>query len=479
MNVIINGFHESHFFPLISNILDFFKVNNCYITYVNLKNTLPVHTKIKFHKVTDIIFGNYDVDWSAIPPLDEDFLEKMSDCEVTTMKMMDRIGISDYNKRKRIYLRHLRYWNYVIDNKDITLFLSSSPPHEVYDFVIYSLCKLKNIPVIFSYQIRLFDSMVVAQDWEEIIPAIKEKYLHLQKEYANVPEQEIVLSGRIKRDFDFFTSVDSPVHFYMNRKKSIQKTVCGWFKKLLFFEYWNPIFLSKKIIAIIVRLLGLIKIKYLEKKLFSVYKHNQMLPNLSSKYFYFPLHMQPEATTCPMGGKYVDQLLIVQMLSFYIPKDFIIYIKENPYQSINGRDIEFYNDLLDIPQVRFVPVSYSTFDLIDNSVAVVTATGTAGWEALYRGKSVLLFGHSFYQFADGIFMVRTKEDCEKAINDILKNNFSPNLKDIKLFLKALENTTIEGYIDYNYKKVTMVPVDISNNNIEKAIINKIKSVCYL
>ncbi len=119
--------------------------------------------------------------------------------------------------------------------------------------------------------------------------------------------------------------------------------------------------------------------QYLQKtkELFDLYESNAISPNLSEKYIYVALHYQPECTTSTMAGAFVDQLLIVQMIANVLPEDIYLYVKEHPCQTLHGRDINFYNDLLAIPQVRLIPRAYNSFRLLENCLAVATATGTA------------------------------------------------------------------------------------------------------
>lgn len=185
--------------------------------------------------------------------------------------------------------------------------------------------------------------------------------------------------------------------------------------------------------------------------------------------------MQPEATTSPFAGVYVDQILAVQMIASELPKNYYIYVKEHPSQTDLCRDAEFYKELLAIPQVRLIPREYNTFDLINNSVAVATATGTAGWEGLFRKKPVLLFGHCFYQYIRGVFMIRTIDDCRKAIDKIINGKYRPTIKDIKIYLKALQEYTIEGSLDLAHHTISDVPDGVSNQNIINQLTNKIRT----
>ena len=71
-------------------------------------------------------------------------------------------------------------------------------------------------------------------------------------------------------------------------------------------------------------------------------------------------------------------------------------------------------------------------------MAVVTITGTIGFEAIFKGKPVLAFGPTFYEFFPGVFRIKTNEDCCKAIENISIHKYSYNQRQVAMYLKALE-----------------------------------------
>lgn len=480
MNIIINGFHEKIHFPLVYKILEQFKIKYAYLTYSGSKLKTPFGTQATFYNVLDLTSGDYNVDWDKIIPLDEGLIEKMNDCEVVVLKMMDRLFYDlSYDERKNLYFKHLRYWNHVINENEINLFLSSNVPHEVYDYIIYCLCKLYEIPTILFFQTSIPDTITMMEDFESNVEAINIEYKKLLKKYNYMNESEVLLEGRFKRDFELHTTNRKPVRFEMLRKKPSRKVFNSFIALVTNLKLHRFLYLIKEPSLLIRSINTYIGRIVLDNKLVKFRKINAKQPDFLSKYIYFPLHMQPEVTTSPMAGTYVNQILIAQMIAYYLPKDVHIYIKENPYQTPVGRNIDFYKELLEIPNVCLVPDTTDTYELTDKSLAVTTATGTVGLEALYRCKPVLMFGHNFYQYANGVFQIKSNLDCRQALKEILVNNFKPKIKDLKVFLKVLEYTTIEGYIDVDYKKDTKITDRISNKNILGKLIKEIERVCHL
>ena len=196
---------------------------------------------------------------------------------------------------------------------------------------------------------------------------------------------------------------------------------------------------------------------YYKKRLLNVYEKMAVKPDFQKPYIYVPLHYQPENTTCPNGDVFDDQLLMVQMLSDCLPEDWRIYVKEYPNQfdyKLKGersRDLTFYKDLAAISKVTICELNTNSFDLIDNSVAIATITGSAGWESLCRGKLCLLYGNAWYEFCNSVYRIKSVEDCRQAI-DVLLSQPVVDLEQIKYFAYVFEKHCFEGYVELAWKK---------------------------
>ena len=123
--------------------------------------------------------------------------------------------------------------------------------------------------------------------------------------------------------------------------------------------------------------------------------------DLDRKFVYFPLHLQPEMSTSTLGGAYSDQLLAIEKLAQIIPDDYFIYIKENPKQRGQMRGKQFFRRLDKIRKTQLLPSYVDTHQLIKRSRFVATITGTAGYEAICKGKNVLYFGMPWYRDLEG------------------------------------------------------------------------------
>jgi len=152
------------------------------------------------------------------------------------------------------------------------------------------------------------------------------------------------------------------------------------------------------------------------------------------------------------------------MIASVAPDDILIYVKEHPMQGDIARSIEYYQDFLEIRNVRLVPTTFDSIELLKNSLAVATATGTSGFEALFRGIPVLMFGHRFMQYGPGVYPIHTIDDCKKAMDEIQSGKRGASLKDLRTFLKAIEEVAIDGYVEDANRDVSLLSED---ENVEK------------
>ncbi|AHI30165.1 hypothetical protein AU14_13745 [Marinobacter similis] len=119
------------------------------------------------------------------------------------------------------------------------------------------------------------------------------------------------------------------------------------------------------------------------------------------------LHFQPERTSIPEGGRYAPQINAVKALRDALPEATELVVKEHPSMFMlkskrSFRHPDFYRILASMRGVALVDERMASFDLIDESEAVVTLTGTVGFEALCRGTPVIVMGDAAYRSYPGV-----------------------------------------------------------------------------
>ena len=124
------------------------------------------------------------------------------------------------------------------------------------------------------------------------------------------------------------------------------------------------------------------------------------------KAIYFPLHLQPEATTAPLAGKWADQYQAILHLKYLFGEYSTIIAKEHPWQfrmasnfpdyctaraliSEQIRPIDFYqNAIKATPNLRWLSLNEGLVSIKDLDPIVISLTGTQAIEAFLNGFQV-------------------------------------------------------------------------------------------
>lgn len=418
------------------------------------------------------------MDFGSLLPIDEALVEDMRECEAVFMDMVARLEWKrqiSFQTRRRWYLRHLRFWNDYIERHRINLYLSAWTPHEIPDIIIYYLCKKKGISVLFfECASMLRDTSFAEHDWEEGAIQIRHRYEELLREYNEVTDPLCIpLTPSYEERYRALTSAQGskPPAYYRQWKpqwdkfiKTVRQTPAVLLRYAA--QYCT--------LTGIKRLVSTWQRRRVIRARNAFYDTHAIMPDLNRPFVYLPLHFQPEQATTPLAGGFADQILIVGLLNSYLPDGVSIYVKEHPWDSgwLN-RSVDSYKDFLELPKVRLIARSVDTFALREHCRAVATATGTAGAEALFRGKPVLLFGHRFYQYAPGVYRIRSADDCARAIHAIFVEQKAPTLFESRLHLKAMEDTRVHGALDPEHVDVSELPGEVHSTAHSQAILDKL------
>lgn len=493
-----------------------------------------------------------------LPPLDENLLGDAANTERVALRMMDRLDPDEsmtFTDRVRLFHRHLRYWLGILDYyKPIAVILPNSP-HLVYDYVLYELCKRKDIPTLLFnetsvngliYPVTSFEngSAVLVNAYKKLLSQSKgepvlsewtEQYLKkVQGNYSEgLPsylkpfyqkDETVSLKEPVNKEvevsrppptqsrkvnvFQWLNPINvfrqlwahkylvnpyrivRKLRIWRQAEKQIPLELEKFFSTLKEHGLYNPIVMADAIHCTDVIYRGMLRtlghlphfkepapLSYLvqsgkvpekagytgleywvfrlmaAKKKIGLREHYEKLAkpvDWQQPFIYHALHYQPEKSTCPEGNIFANQFLIIDLLSKCAPQGWKICVKEHPFQfELAGsgeltRSVQFYDDVMTLPNVQFVPQAYSPFDLIDQAQAVATVTGTTGWEAVVRGKPVLIFGHAWYRGCEGVFYTPTEKECRAALQQI-SLGYKPDARLVRVFLNALEEVSFRGW----------------------------------
>ena len=323
----------------------------------------------------DCIFGKFSSQYLDLP-LESNLLNKMSYCEYNVLKMMERYQFSKklltYEARINLYHRQLRFWYNFLMKEDIKVCYFAVIPHVVFDFVIYELCKYLGIQTIILYRAPVLPdknvSLYVLYDLKEHIPNLKKYY----NEHIINPSKSN-LSTRMMAYLDLkngnenktFTGVvlkkrQIKKYFYLKNYINYFKYFMPWMRE--WFKLWgHPIDVLYRFIYLF---------SYISKPNF------ESKIDLTQKYVFVSLHYQPECTTSPMGGVFVHQDLMIDLLLKFVPREIKIYIKAHPREGLSKT---LRKRLSFDERTILIDAKINSFLLIKNSLAVSTITSTSAF----------------------------------------------------------------------------------------------------
>jgi hypothetical protein len=403
--------------------------------------------------------------------------------ELMAIKMMERLDPDQqsftFNERKDFFRYLLSSWLNILKTHNIELIIAPSIPHRVFDYALYIAADFLNIKFLTfkmtawpGYVLPIFDidKLPIIQNKKDLkidkaandyVEKVNSSYSDAEPDYMKKQSTESKKSLVVrafeflrKNQFSFLLYLFKPTKTYWKKKKkSIQES-----------NYSSIQVLIQKF-----------KGYYFKKQLKKYYESICDLYKKENNYVFVALHYQPEETSCPSGKIYVDQHLMVEALSKYLPEDVLIYVKEHPSQfnpkmeGQTGRNASFYHKLKSIERVKLISTTFNSFELIDNSMVVATLTGTVGVEALIRGKCVAVFGTAWYESLAGVIKIKNVRDLSILYKNIQKHKYCKDE-----ILKGLTNIRAESLIAYHYKGVrenAVIPTNVAVKNLSNYILN--------
>lgn len=426
-----------------------------------------------FHNVVKASWGQsaLGVNAAVFPLPSRELIGQMSQVESMVLTMMNkRFDWMGTDERKHLYYSLLRYWQGVLTEykPDVIIFIGI--PHTVYDYVAYELARSANIKTIMFDDILISDRLLLLNDWSRGSKAVHQA---LQKNSGvNFTVQDLpgdlkeYYLRQIDKEFD-----STPRYVTEDKRKNSRKKV----------------FLKRSKIALASLRDGTIMAKmhgYFSKvfgdNIKKEYSLVQTKADLNAKFIYLPLNYQPECTSSPQGGVFVNQILMIETVAASVPDGWYVYVKEHPVQWL-GRGLNFsssrykgyYKTIAAIPKVRIVPMTADNYELIRASRAVATLTGTTGLEALLRSKPAIIFGYPWYQDCPFLLSVDGVASCRRAIDEVI-NGFRVKQPEVINFLKALAEGTIRAYLNsYTEKNSALSPED-NVRNLSRALLKEME-----
>ena len=381
-----------------------------------------------------------------------------------------------HKQRKEFYYQNLNFFNSLLNNLNIDLFISFTWPHVSCDYALYLMCKkIFKIPVLFYDVIPFFDnqSRLIHSSYENMSETINLFYKKTNKR-KHLSKEVVEYLNNIKSKAP--KSHSNIINFYNSNKLTLSEIFRDFMKLIkiiIFFQFNKKSQLAFKKNALEfnqqsqLTLAEYIFFKY--RVAFNNFKLKINYLNLcdkfnyKEKYIYYPGPYQPEAMSNLVPGVFEDCFVVLDMIKSTIPKGWKVFYKEHPatFSSKSKGSLEknmiFYKKLKQkYSFLKILPHNTNAFTLIDNSQCVMTAGGTSGWEAIIRGKPCILFGTIWYEHCNSVFRIETLNDLNTVFSEILSGK-TPLKEDVDFFVECLfmalsKNSEFLNTKQFNKKK---------------------------
>jgi hypothetical protein len=158
-------------------------------------------------------------------------------------------------------------------------------------------------------------------------------------------------------------------------------------------------------------------------------------------YVLVSLHYQPEASTCMVAPRWVDQDYVIEQAAINAPSGIRIAVKENP-KGFGFRGKRYYSRLCSLSNVDLIHPLVSNDQLIRDAKAILSIAGTVGIEGIALGKKVAVLAQASYDIYEGA----RKIDHPAEIFDCLADrSWDPDkqLDERRTFLAALAQSVFD------------------------------------
>lgn len=463
-----------------------------------VSSTYPEVTQYDFFDaVKGILPDSVRMSDLILPSPDE--LEKLAKYEYNFIYMLERNDSNnsafEYKERLSFYYHILGLWKYLIKQHRVDLIWFEEEPHQAADYGLYLVAKLMGIPTVMATRTISELGILPYFDFED-------GFLELNKHYNSVVQsyqeenKKIHISERIESYFEkmnadyqtilkehLWDQVDEYNKLASSKKISIPSISEVGKKVATLWDVGSRFILNTPIRSdqykvghsmmtshYSYREYVLNKVKAIRKKKEIKNTYNELaihsmdeLPN-NKKLIYVALQYQPEKSTCPLAGRFVDQRHLIKWLVSELDDSWHVVVKEHPSQFISSytrfgecfRDSRYYHELNELPNVSLMGLSLDSFKIMASCELVASAGGTVCWEAIARGIPALSFAISWFKPCHGVFYVQASADLEKAIKAV-NEGFKPDSYLVKAYAQLIKNydfyAAIGGKASLEYKNV--------------------------
>ena len=488
ISILALGLDKNHF----QEKFEYFYKEYKYLKFLLSYNPIPDNFKIsKLDRIDasklydrDRIFEAFGLNKKAI--LDSKFLSQMYECESLFFSTLDRCSTEkrSITEDKSYFEDLLLFFKSFFESKqDITHIFFPSTPHFPLEIVLFYVSKYFSIKSIILNRTDFNNKFFFREDWRHIHHFNKNiKYNSVIPFDFTKGKQEsgfVKYSNKLNESSkDNFKVESNPFKLLLSYYKLFKISI-NYFKG----RKDSSIYYLNKRTTWLDIFISIIKRFKKDRSLKVLYGKLIKEPDLTNEYIYFPLHFQPERSTDPEGLHFSNQLTTIHFLRDTIPSNIFLYIKEHPRQfdNINFPDLRknlyrnenFYKKISSLENTELISINKHSDIMIEKSIAVVTLTGSSGWQAIKKLKPTLIFGYPWYANFKGCFHIKTKSDIKMAFSKINESKSLFTGDDVTNYIKLIKDKLFDAYIgsffftgdEQDYNKI----VQMFSNNLNEFI----------
>lgn len=170
-------------------------------------------------------------------------------------------------------------------------------------------------------------------------------------------------------------------------------------------------------------------------------------PVQGEKYFYYSVHLEPEATVLYLsGGIYTNQVKLIENIAAMLPPGYYLYVKDHPHEFAYRRAND-YERLMKVPNIRLIDQSIPGKKLIAGCEGVFSIVGTASFEGLMLGKHTYCFGKSYFTPCLHVHYVENIKDLRKMIYDNLNVRETDDME-LYAYVNSYLESLHSGFVAY-------------------------------
>ena len=184
-------------------------------------------------------------------------------------------------------------------------------------------------------------------------------------------------------------------------------------------------------------------------------------------FVFFTLATEPETALQQLSPEYLSQLSCIQGICRCLPADYTLVVKEH-HTALGRRPTDFYRQIAEFKNATFMNMSEPGFNVVKEAAAVVTITGTAGFEAAVMGKPAIVFGrYVIYQELSHVLQIRDEGALAEALDAALNQPWDQAPRNGKRFLAALVDFSFDlgSYSQWTPKVVEQDTIDRALDNL--------------